>query len=215
MTQLYYASISEEIHNSLMQKYANEFSFAFSKKLIRYRRWQDAQLSMLGRLLLKHGFECNYEIFSDKDLVFSEYNKPMLKEHPFQFNISHSGDIAICIISDVAEVGIDIEQMKEIKIEDFKFQMVENEWNKLIASDSTTHAFFDYWTQKEAVLKANGKGLSIPLNSFVVNESTCNIGEDDFYLKNIHVKSGYKCHLAFKNIVDEVKIVPEEVVFNL
>ncbi len=215
MTELYYASISKEIHDPLMQKYANEFSIAFSNKIMRYRRWQDAQLSMMGRLLLKHGFECNNEVFAEKDLVFSEYNKPMLKKHPFQFNISHSGNIAICIISDVAEVGVDIEQMKEIEIEDFKFQMAKKEWDRLIESDSTTHAFFDYWTQKEAVLKANGKGLSIPLNSFVVNESTCNIEDDDFYLKSIYIKSDYKCHLAFKNIIDEMEIIPEEVVFAL
>lgn len=213
MTHIYYAQISRDQHGLLMRKYSKSFSDKFMKKLLRYRRWQDAQLSMLGRLLLKYGFEKNNESFSDEDVVFSEYNKPILENHPLQFNISHSGNIAICVISDVAEVGVDIEQMQEIDVEDYKFQMTEGEWKRVTTAELVKDAFFDYWTQKEAVLKANGKGLMGELNSFEVIDDNSEIDDEVFYLKKIFIVEDYKCHLAFKNKTESEMMTPEKVVF--
>ncbi len=39
---------------------------------------------------------------------------------------------------------------------------------KSVPADQQTEAFFDYWTRKEAYVKACGGGLSVPLNSFEV-----------------------------------------------
>lgn len=213
MTRIYYASISEDIHYRLLQKYKNDFSTAFLKKLQRYRRWQDAQLSLLGRLLLKHGLTKFDVIFSEKDLIFSEFNKPMLRQIPIQFNISHSGEIAICVISDVTEVGVDIEKVQDVEVENFKAQMTKTEWERIESAGFVEQEFYNYWTEKESILKANGKGLSIPLKSFEVKNGISELEQDVFFLDPIYIEDGYKCHIAFKNKLDENHISPQKIMF--
>lgn len=214
MTEIYYTSISAQKHDQLMSKYLTEFSPAFSDRLLRYRRWEDAQLSMLGRLLLKHGLEKNNLSFSDRQLVFSSFNKPLLKDNSFQFNISHSGEVVVCAITDVAEVGIDIELIKPINLSDFKSQMTAKEWAEINSAKVKDLAFYDYWTQKEAALKAIGKGLSIPLNTFVINkDKTCEIEGNLVNLEEVNIKDRYVCHIAFMNQKYTQASKTEEIVF--
>jgi len=213
MTEIYYAAISELRHTPLMRKYATIFSPDFSDKLTRYRRWQDAQLSLLGRLLLKYGFEKNNVEYSDHKLFFTKHNKPIIQDHSLHFNISHSGEIAICILSDVADVGIDIEHIHQINLEDFRSQMTNLEWERVLHANCSERAFFDYWTQKEAVVKANGHGLSIPLKSFEVINDSSQINNDIFYVNQINLNDAYRCHIAFKNRSIESPPIPSEVKF--
>ena len=198
MIKIYYACISEELHPQLMQKYGGCFSKDFSERLLRFRHWQDAQLSLLGRLLIKYGFEKNRKNYVDRDLVYSEFKKPFHKSDLLQFNISHSGKIAICALSNQFEVGIDIEEMQKVDIADYKFQMTMGEWEKVNKAYETIPAFYDYWTQKEAVVKAIGHGLSIPLNSFEVINGYSRIGGDDFFVQAVPINKHYRCHIAFK-----------------
>lgn len=54
---------------------------------------------------------------ADEDIVFeySEKGKPYVKGLPVYFNISHSGDYAVCAVSD-CEIGIDIEKIKPVNM---------------------------------------------------------------------------------------------------
>jgi len=80
--------------------------------------------------------------------------------------------------------------------------MTENEWSKITSSNNISIAFYDYWTQKEAVLKAHGSGITIPLNSFEnKNYATC-INKRDFILKELKIDENYICYLAFNNNID-------------
>jgi 4'-phosphopantetheinyl transferase len=202
MTQILYSYISEENHNHLIQKYLNEFPDDFKKKILAYRKWQDGQLSLLGRLLLNHGLQKMGEKYEKKNLNYTSYNKPFLNDTNTKFNISHSGEIVVCVLSDMNDIGIDIEIIHEINIEDFESQMTKSEWNNMMLTGDIKTAFFDYWTQKEAVIKANGKGLSIPLKSFEITNRYTKINDEDFFLKEIFLDKKYKCHLAFRDKID-------------
>jgi len=171
----------------------------FQKKILKYRRWQDAQLSLLGRILLENGLKIlNRELYI-RDLLYTSYNKPYFEGENIEFNISHSGNIVICVIVEKFKVGIDIEIKQDIDIESFKSQMTELEWHRIISSDNIKNSFFEYWTQKEAVIKGNGKGLSIPLKSFEIINNQTKIENDHFFLKEICLDANYKCYMALKN----------------
>lgn len=206
MIHILHTSIQEAYHPMLMNECLSKFSWEFQKKILRYRRWQDAQLSLLGRLLLKEGMSQTEIEFDDIDLKFSEYNKPFFKHEIIRFNISHATEIVACALTQKETVGIDIEKIQPIKIDDFKTQMATNEWQLLMNSKNQVASFFNYWTQKEAVLKAHGKGLSIPLKSFEIKDNKTIIESEEFYLQEISLVDQYSCHIACKEEFNESDI---------
>jgi len=214
MTQILYAYISEENHDYLMQRHLNEFPDEFKNKVLAYKKWQDSQLSLLGRLLLNHGLQRMGIKHEKKNLNYTLYNKPFLEDITTKFNISHSGEMAVCVLSDLNDVGIDVEIIHNINIQDFESQMTKKEWQNILLEEDGNKAFFDYWTQKEAVIKANGKGLSIPLKSFEVTNQRTKINDETFFLKEIFLDEKYKCHLAFKDKIDTMIEAPKIVMIN-
>ncbi len=111
-----------------------------------------------------------------KRIVFEQgqYGKPAFAdEKNLKFNISHSGDmIVLGFVKDI-EIGVDVEKVKN----DFDVMDIANNFfsPKEIASltalpkDIQSLAFYCCWTRKESIIKAEGSGLSFPLDSFTVS----------------------------------------------
>lgn len=207
MIYIYYAYISKENHEIILKNNLKNFPQSYQDKIKNYRRWQDAQLSLIGQILLRKAIaDVGLSGINMENLRFSKYNKPYFENDQVYFNISHSGEIAICALMDKFEIGIDIERIANIKLEDFKPHMTNNEWNRIISSINTDSFFFDYWTQKEAVIKAHGDGLAIPLKSFEIVDNTAIIEGAKFYLKELKIDEKYKCHIALKGNIDQISL---------
>jgi 4'-phosphopantetheinyl transferase len=102
------------------------------------------------------------------------HGKPELLEKPrYGFNVSHSGGLAMYAVSDLGEIGIDIEQHREMDdVEGIakRFFAPEEVWAlEQLSAEERRAAFFRCWSRKEAVVKAIGAGLSLPLDSFCVS----------------------------------------------
>jgi 4'-phosphopantetheinyl transferase len=196
--EILYTHISENDHSFLIDNYADIDGIKYKEKIQRYRRWQDAQLSLLGRMLLKYGLNTYYEI-KEYEIYFTPYNKPYLKNEDVYFNISHTENLVICAIARFP-IGIDVEfSNPQIDYMDFQSHMTPNEFNKIDNSKNKIYSFYKYWTEKESVIKAHGKGLSIPLKSFEIINNECLIECNQFYLKEIYLDKGYVCSLASAN----------------
>ena len=111
-------------------------------------------------------FECN------------KYGKPFVVNKiatPLQFNLSHSGDFCLIGITLNDRIGVDIEKNKEdfSSMEIAEKYFSKNEYEQLLSlrKNDRNKAFYYCWTRKEAYIKAEGKGLSIPLDSFDVTIS--------------------------------------------
>jgi phosphopantetheinyl transferase len=88
----------------------------------------------------------------DQELRFAKgpKGKPYLPDWPgVHFNVSHSGALFACAISAEAEVGVDVELIRDVPEK------------KEIAERYGLDAgrFFETWTQREAYLKALGVGV--------------------------------------------------------
>ena len=212
MIYIYYAYINEKNHNELIEKYLLRFPREYQQKILSYHRWQDAQLSLMGRLLLMCGMKGLNKGLENFELEYTEYNKPIFSNLDLKFNISHSGNLVLCAISEVFDIGVDVELMNDLKIENFRDQMTVYEWRKVIQVSSRKTAFYEYWTQKEAVVKAHGKGLSIPLKSFEILNDTVTLDNDNFYTKKIELDAQYKIALAYKKSIHdtELNLIPTE-----
>ncbi|MCC0804975.1 4'-phosphopantetheinyl transferase superfamily protein [Methylobacterium sp. W2] len=90
-----------------------------------------------------------------------------------RFSLSHSGSRALIGLSSSAEIGIDVEEVRPmpdlLRIARAHFAREEIAALEALSPRDLTAAFFACWTRKEAVAKATGQGLSLPLDSFVVS----------------------------------------------
>jgi len=100
--------------------------------------------------------------------TYGDHGKPALPGGP-EFNLSHSGGLACLAISDRV-LGVDIEAHREIEegVAERFFSPAEYAALSALPASGWTDGFFRCWTRKEAVVKAMGDGLSIPLDRFDV-----------------------------------------------
>jgi 4'-phosphopantetheinyl transferase len=100
----------------------------------------------------------------------NEYGKPFVEGRgAIHFNLSHSGSWVVMAL-DSQPLGIDVEQVKEVdlNIAEKYFSLKEREYLFGLEEVCREGSFYDLWTLKEAYIKAVGKGLQIPLDSFSV-----------------------------------------------
>lgn len=104
------------------------------------------------------------------------HGKPALPESMpgrISFNVAHSGHTILIALCRAGEVGVDVERINfttdpmEVARHSFSANEVRN-LERLTDLEERRRAFFRCWTRKEAVVKADGRGLGIPLSSFEV-----------------------------------------------
>lgn len=89
-----------------------------------------------------------------------------------EFNLSHSGRVALIAVARGREVGIDVELIEE----DFPFHSVAQRFFtraevaalEKLPAHLQRETFYRCWTSKEALLKAKGTGLSAPLEELQI-----------------------------------------------
>ena len=205
MIHLLFSKIHQEMHEEIFAT-LDQFPEDFQAKVRSFWRWEDAQLSILGRLLLLEGLDRYYSI-KDPEIVYSDFNKPLLKGVPLNFNISHSGDLTACVISEY-NVGVDLEQIVDIDVSLFQNQMTSIEWIELQGSEKILVSFYDLWTKKEAILKGDGRGLSVPMNSFYILDDKAKLSGKLWGVTPIDLnKPLYSCHIACDKVINESDIV--------
>ena len=109
--------------------------------------------------------------------TYSDKEKPSLAgpeaASGIEFNVSHSGTLALLAFARGRMVGVDVEQTKRdidtMAIAARFFSEAEKKKLASLPADQRTGAFFLCWTRKEAYIKATGKGLSLPLRQFDVS----------------------------------------------
>jgi 4'-phosphopantetheinyl transferase len=110
------------------------------------------------------------------DFTHEAIGKPRLSARfapiDVRFNVSHSGDLALVAVTTGCDVGVDVEQHREVKqLEQLArryFHTAEIDAVLATAVSDRNAAFMRCWTAKEAVLKAFGTGIAGALDAFAV-----------------------------------------------
>jgi len=99
------------------------------------------------------------------------YGKPFLpNSNQPRFNLTNSNGLVVLAVTADVEVGIDVEytMRKAACLQLARRYFAEDEAATFVELEEAAlrDRFFDYWTLKEAWLKAYGTGLRTPLNHF-------------------------------------------------
>lgn len=177
-------------------------------KITGFVQKEDAYRSLFAELLAR-SMIIKKKGIQNRDIHFAtnQYGKPFLMGEPnFKFNISHSGHWVVMIFG-TEEVGIDIEEVKNIQLDIAKRYFAESEYLDIMSKSELERLeyFFRLWSLKECYIKAIGTGLSTPLNSFSIRilskeQIVLCPGQSEYCFKEYNIDSRYKLSAcSFRN----------------
>jgi 4'-phosphopantetheinyl transferase len=126
------------------------------------------------------------------------HGKPRIVGTGLHASISHSGDRVALAVSRAAPVGVDVESITRRDVVDLAPTV-------LAAAEplSGTEDFYTYWCRKEAVVKATGDGLRVPLRQVVVSPAdtparliSYQDGTLAATMRDLPIEDGYRAALA-------------------
>ena len=143
------------------------------EKVQRYRLAKGQHDALITRAFVRSVLAL-YTDLSAQDLRFAitEHGKPELcnSSLPIRFNLSHNNDLIICAVCLKHDIGCDVESLsRKINVDSIaKRYFSGDEYQALQRLPPTAQKirFFEYWTLKEAFVKATGLGISQGLNTF-------------------------------------------------
>ena len=140
-------------------------AFLYEKDLIEIEKYTNVEAKK-EKIISTH-FKNKYV----GEYYINEYGKPL--SNNICFNIAHSKGMVV-FVKDTHPIGIDIEKIREYK-EELKRYISSDDENEYINNNIN---FYKIWTNKESLVKANGKGLrgdvksipALPINGKVTFE---------------------------------------------
>jgi 4'-phosphopantetheinyl transferase len=128
-------------------------------RILRYRRPEDADASLLGWLLLAR-------LGEGARFVRSARGRPVA-ERGRDANVSHSGELVAAAATTRGLVGVDVEAVRTVRegVAERCFTDDERAWIARARPAGQAARFFRLWTLKEAYVKATGVGIAADLQA--------------------------------------------------
>jgi 4'-phosphopantetheinyl transferase len=113
------------------------------------------------------------------EFVYGKNGKPALGQRfmdtGWRFNVSHCGELAVYAFSRRCDVGIDLEAIRPVREADAIaarfFSRREYAAYCALAPRDRPLRFLECWTRREAIAKALGDGLSMPVDELDVSRA--------------------------------------------
>jgi 4'-phosphopantetheinyl transferase len=198
MVTIYHTYFEKRLPTEVWEYHFDKLPFDKQKKISGYRRWEDAHASLFSYLLLSEALKENENDFNIDQVKHTTFGRPYINEN-IDFNITHSGNYVLCATSRKGKIGIDIEQIKPLDISDFGNFMTQEEWNQIHGNPDPLNAFYTLWSCKEAVMKADGRGMNIPLKEILIEGNKAQLENKTWYLNSFQFDPGYSLCLASEN----------------
>jgi 4'-phosphopantetheinyl transferase len=173
-----------------------DISQDFHDRLARYYQKSDRNRSIAGRYLLLKALElsgCRQRTL--KDIKADEFQKPGFDGFP-EFNISHAGKIVVCALSFSGRVGVDVEEHRLLPFHEFFSVFSEREIESINQAEEKTNQFYKLWCRKEALIKGDGRGFSLPVQEIEILNQSVTLENCLWHLHDIGIHGDYSVSVA-------------------
>ena len=161
--------INDHIYDFDLPEALNRLSYQRREQALKFKFELGQRTCAAAYLLLCEGLQKEYGLTEKPVFEYGEHGKPFIVDHPeIHFNLSHCREAVVCMVSD-KPVGIDVESIREFKESLVHYTMNENEIRQIEQAERPEMEFIKLWTQKEAVLKLTGEGISRDMKSVLIN----------------------------------------------
>lgn len=173
MIEIYAMALFPLEEEETFQEHIKKISEERREKIKNLKNKKSKRQSLGAWLLLEYGLK---ELGIVKGEIGRTKNgKLYVKDRDeIDFNISHSGDYAVCTIGHGEgrgiKVGVDLEKRRKrnvLPIAERFFPLEEYEKIKGLKEEENIKLFHSLWTEKESYVKAIGIGITYGLDSFV------------------------------------------------
>jgi 4'-phosphopantetheinyl transferase len=170
-------SVGLEWPESEVQAAAEILSSDEQERAKRFHRVSDRKHFIVARAALRLVLTRYLNVYP-RQISFDQnaFGKPRLTGTYYpdlRFNLAHSSGLALYVIANGREVGVDLERIEPrfatMGLARSLFAPEEVAALSILSNEDFVAAFYRCWTRKEAYVKAKGLGLSLPLKSFVVS----------------------------------------------
>ncbi|MEY3220526.1 MAG: hypothetical protein RIT27_1883 [Pseudomonadota bacterium] len=156
-------------------------------KIKKIRHSQTQKLAILSKVLLQTVLHDTLQA-----LQYSALGRPYLKNQP-NFNLSHTDHWVVCALTEKGKIGIDLEKIKMLNYQGLLKRFFNAQEQALF---QTEKGFFEGWTRKEAILKAQGCGLRVELKQIDVSKNPVLL-EQPYWFSPVYLPfENSVCHLA-------------------
>jgi 4'-phosphopantetheinyl transferase len=177
---VYLSWMDEATAPALLERYREILSAPERERQARFHFERHRHLYLVSHALVRTSL-AHYVDAKASELTFveGEFGRPEIAPaHDFpklRFNLSHTEGLAACVVCLESDCGVDVEQMNRVKDLDGVARRVYTEPEladlRSLKGDLREGRFTDYWTLKEAYMKARGKGFQLPPHTFTVQLS--------------------------------------------
>ncbi|MFD2398669.1 4'-phosphopantetheinyl transferase family protein [Prauserella oleivorans] len=144
-----------------------------------YRREDDRRRFVTGRVLART-LAAEHLGADPADIVFDatcedcgkQHGPPRIPGAALKLSISHAGERVGIALADGVDLGLDVEstgRRADDSMLEYALNPAERAALEGLSAAERSEAFFRYWTGKEALMKATGRGLRIPLRSLTLS----------------------------------------------
>lgn len=141
------------------------------------------QIRFLLRLILAAALKKKPDQFQ---FLTSPFGKPVLANEAIHFNLTHSQHwLAIMLSKQPCGVDIEITNQKRNYSKLIQRFFTQEEARYFDTNTTQNELFFEWWTTKEAVLKAHGQGISAGLDKINLCQNTHSLNQKDYSLEHV------------------------------
>lgn len=196
MTKVYYFDLNDNQEVSYTGRYLDFLHCCVIECKRQFLNEERLKRFLVGRMMVYGAFKDFGINLGWHKITIDTYGRPQY-DGDADFNISHSGNLIVCALSTDASVGIDIEYSLAKRNTDRLYPFfAESDWKHINRAALGDVKFYEYWTKKESVLKADGRGMSYPLNRVEVCNENVLLEGKIFYCRSLAVHKDYQSHLA-------------------
>lgn len=170
MNHIFYMQFDTSMTDEERDLFLQCLTVARKERVLRLKGRESSIKCLQTGLFLRYCLDACGVQCTNEDILVAEDDKPYIKNNPVFFNISHSDNYVVVMISDQC-CGIDLQKNMDFKERLAKKIMHEREYALVCEYPEDKDALMTAcWAGKEAYLKYTGSGIRYAMSSVDVSE---------------------------------------------